>query len=380
MAHNEACNNGHPTAHPGSHGSGHEFRPRMVFWELTTACNLKCVHCRACPVDQRSPEDLTTAEAKNLLDQLAEYPGLAVVLSGGEPLARPDTLEIAEYGTSKGLRMLLATNGTLVTEELARKFVEVGIRRVSVSIDASNAASHDAFRQLPGAFEAAWRGVEHIKAAGLQFQINTTITKHNVHEISDILKLAVDRGAVALHLFLLVPTGCGKEIADDEMITPDEYEKLLNWFYDQSKNFEIGLKATCAPHYFRIMHQRSRAEGNTAMPVTHGPDIPTKGCLAGSAVCFVSHKGEFYPCGYLPVSAGNIRQMPFKEIWENAEVFNVLRDEDNLQGKCGYCGYRKMCMGCRARAYGYTGNYLAPEPYCVYEPKAPVRKEERTDG
>jgi heme b synthase len=350
-----------------------EFIPRLVFWELTSACNLKCVHCRACPIDERSPEDLTTEEGKTLIEQIASFAKPVLVLSGGEPLVRPDVFELAQYGASMGLRMALATNGTLVTPEVARQIKESGIQRVSVSIDGASAKSHDAFRGTPGAFVEAWRGIEYIESAGVPFQINTTVTKHNIAEIPDILSLAIERGAVALHMFLLVPTGCGKEIADDEMIEPQEYERVLNWFYDRSKDVKIGLKATCAPHYFRIMRQRAKEEGVRITPETHGFEAMTKGCLAGSAVCFVSHKGEVYPCGYLPVSAGNVRKQHFKEIWDNAEVFKVLRDEDNLQGKCGYCEFRRVCMGCRARAYGYTGNYLDPEPYCVYSPKSEIR-------
>jgi radical SAM protein with 4Fe4S-binding SPASM domain len=244
------------------------------------------------------------------------------------------------------------------------------VQRVSVSIDGANSKSHDEFRRIPGAFEDAWRGIEIMKAAGLPFQINTTVARHNVDQLPDILNLAVERGAAALHIFLLVPAGCGKEIVDDEMIRPEEYERVLNWLYDRSKDARIALKATCAPHYFRVMRQRARAEGIKITPETHGFEAMTKGCLAGQAVCFVSHRGEVFPCGYLPVSAGNVREQHFKEIWDNAEVFKALRDEDNLHGKCGYCEYRRVCMGCRARAYGSTGSYLDPEPYCVYEPRS----------
>jgi len=349
---------------------GQQFIPRLIFWELTTACNLKCMHCRACPVDQRSPEDMTTQECKSFLDEISSFASPAVVLSGGEPLVRPDIFDIASYGTSKGLRMLLATNGTLVTPDTAKELVNVGIQRVAISIDGATAATHDSFRRIDGAFQAAWNGIECLKAAGLPYQINTTVSKHNINEIPEILNMAVNAGAVALHLFLLVPTGCGKEIADDEMIDPQEYERVLNWFYDRSKDSPINLKATCAPHYYRIMRQRAKADGTKIQTNAHGHDAVTKGCLAGSAVCFVSHKGEVYPCGYLTVSAGNIRETNFKSIWDDAEVFRVLRNEDNLEGKCGHCEYRRVCMGCRARAFAYTGNYLAPEPYCIYEPGA----------
>jgi len=347
--------------------------PRLVFWETTTACNLKCIHCRACPVEQRSPDDLTTEEGRRLIEQIASFSKPVLVLSGGEPLVRPDIFEFAAHASSLGLRVALATNGTLVTPEVARKAMDAGVQRVSISIDGPDASLHDSFRRVPGCFEAAWRGAETFKAAGMPFQINTTVTRHNIASLPEILDLAVERGAAALHLFLLVPAGCGKEIADEEMIAPDEYERVLHWLYDRSKDSKIALKATCAPHYFRVMRQRARAEGAPITAETHGFEAMTKGCLAGSAVCFVSHAGEVYPCGYLPVSAGNVRKQHFREIWENAEVFRVLRDENNLHGKCGYCEFRRVCMGCRARAYGCTGDYLGAEPYCVYQPNAEIR-------
>jgi len=376
MITNGHASDGHFHADNSEHPHKREYVPRLVFWELTNACNLKCVHCRACPAEHRSPEELSTEETRTLLDQIASFAKPAIVLSGGEPLVRPDVFDIAEYGTSKGLRMLLATNGTLVTPEIAQRIVDVGIKRVSVSIDGAYPETHDSFRRIAGAFESAWRGIENLKRVGMPFQINTTVAKHNIDQIPDILNLAIERGAVAVHIFLLVPTGCGKEIADDEMIDPEQYESVLNWFYEQSKNVPIALKATCAPHYFRIVLQRSKEDGIKSPLTGHGHEAMTKGCLAGSAVCFVSHKGDVYPCGYLQVSAGNIRQEHFKSVWDNAEVFKALRNEDNLEGKCGYCEYRRVCMGCRARAYAYTGNYLSPEPYCVYEPKSLKDKED----
>lgn len=346
------------------------FSPRLVFWELTSACNLKCVHCRACPSDERSPEELSTVEGKTLIDQIHSFASPVLVLSGGEPLVRPDVFEIAAYGESKGLRVALATNGTLVDDRIASEIKASGIKRVSVSIDGDDSESHDSFRRVEGAFDAAWQGVERIKSVGIPFQINTSVTRHNIRKIPDILNMAVERGAVALHLFLLVPTGCGKEIADDEMISPEEYEQVLNWLYDRSKDTSIALKATCAPHYFRIARQRARNEGITIAPATHGFEAMTKGCLAGSGVCFVSRNGDVYPCGYLPIGAGNVREEHFKKIWDDAEIFKVLRDEDNLRGKCGNCEFKRACMGCRARAYGCTEDFLGQEPYCVYEPNS----------
>jgi len=345
-----------------------EYLPRLIFWETTAACNLKCIHCRASAVGFRSPEDLTFQESTRLLDQIASFAKPIIVLSGGEPLVRDDIYDIAAHGTSLGLRMTLATNGSRVTPEVAKRLVEVGIKRISVSIDGATAESHDQFRQVPGAFNEALAGIENAKRVGLPFQINTTITRHNLDEIPQILDLASRIGAVGLHIFLLVPTGCGKEIADEEMITPQQYEEVLNWFYDKSKEVKMGLKATCAPHYFRIMRQRAAQEGIKITPETHGFEAMTKGCLAGTGVCFVSHKGEVFPCGYLPVEAGNVRRSAFPEIWRDSPLFKVLRDESLLEGKCGPCEFKNICGGCRARAYAETGNYLTEEPYCVYTP------------
>lgn len=341
---------------------------RLVFWETTTSCNLRCAHCRASAVDHRSPDELNLMQSKNLLSEIASFAKPVIVLSGGEPLTRPDIFNIASFGTSLGLRMVLATNGTIVTPEIASNLRKCGIQRVSVSLDGYNASYHDIFRGVPGAFDCALNGIEYIKAASIPFQINTTVTRQNLASLSRILDLAISLGAAALHLFLLVPTGCGKEIADTEMICPEEYEHVLNWIYDISKTSSINLKATCAPHYFRVIRQRAAAEGITITPETHGFEAMTKGCLAGSAVCFVSYRGDVYPCGYIPVSAGNVLKTPFERIWRDSDLFTQLRNPMLLTGKCGVCEFTRVCGGCRARAYAETGDYLAEEPYCAYEP------------
>lgn len=357
------------STHPGwPELETNEYIPRLIFWETTAACNLKCIHCRASAVDFRSPDDLTTGESITLLDSIAAFAKPVIVLSGGEPLVRDDIFEIASHGTSLGLRMVLATNGTLVTPEIARQMKNTGIQRVSISIDGAAAASHDRFRRQPGAFNASMDGIENIKAAGIPFQVNVSVTRQNLAEIPQIVDMAVGIGAAAVHIFMLVPTGCGKEIAEDEMITPLQYEEMLNWFYDKSREVSINLKATCAPHYFRIMRQRAALEGIKITPETHGYETMTKGCLAGTGVCFVSQKGEVYPCGYLPVKAGSIRETSFPEIWKNSPLFKELRDDSLLEGKCGPCEFKKVCGGCRARAYAETGNYLTEEPYCAYTP------------
>ncbi|MGB5058450.1 MAG: radical SAM protein [Candidatus Promineifilaceae bacterium] len=373
--------------------------PRLIFWETTAGCNLACIHCRRITVaDQLMPQDLTTAEAFDLIDQVAAFGSPIFVLSGGEPLFRPDIFDIARHATDAGLIVALATNGTLITADVARKIKESGVKRVSVSFDGADAPTHDIFRG-PGAFAAAMRGIGHLRDVGLPFQINTTVARHNVHQMPETLDLAKEIGAVALHLFLLVPVGCGVEIAPDQQILPGEYEAVLNWMYDAEMEGGIELKATCAPHYFRIARQRQAEErrngivrerpssmhrqqhgGNTATgghpgsnghgQGRHAMNAMTKGCLAGTGVSFISHRGEVFPCGYLPVEAGHIRRQGFQDIWENSPLFAELRDVDLLGGKCGVCEFKKLCSGCRARSFGMTGDYLAEEPFCTYEPHA----------
>jgi radical SAM protein with 4Fe4S-binding SPASM domain len=381
-----------PTPHPA---------PRLVFWESTAGCNLRCIHCRRVTVaDQLTPQDLSTGEACRLIDQIAAVGRPVFVLSGGEPLFRPDIFTIARHAADAGLPVALATNGTLVDDAVARRIQESGVQRVSISFDGADAATHDAFRGLPGSFEAAIRGVRALRAVGLPVQINTTVANHNKAQLDAMLALTKALDCLALHLFLLVPVGCGVQIAEEQMITAQEYERVLNWLYD-TEQAEPGLqlKATCAPHYFRVMRTRRAQEaregarpnlppsydrqvhggnGSGARPGQPGshpgghPAGPmhaaTKGCLAGTGVCFVSHRGEVFPCGYLPVEAGNVRREPFGDIWQGSPLFAQMRDADLLEGKCGACQFKSLCSGCRARAYGVTGNYLAEEPFCAYEP------------
>jgi len=376
--------------------------PRLIFWESTAGCNLECIHCRRITVaDQLMPQDLKTDEVFNMIDEIASFGKPIFVLSGGEPLFRPDIYDIARHATDAGLIVALATNGTLINAEVAQKIKDSGVKRVSISLDGADAPTHDVFRG-PGAFDAAMRGIEHLRDIGVPYQINTTVARHNVHQMPETLALAKGIGAVALHLFLLVPVGCGVEIAPDQQIHPDEYEEVLNWMYDAEMEGGIELKATCAPHYFRIARQRQAEDrrngivrerpssmhrqehgGNTATGGhpghatghpgghpggRHAMNAATKGCLAGTGVTFVSHRGEVFPCGYLPVEAGHVRKQGFEDIWQNSELFAELRDVDLLGGKCGACEFKKLCSGCRARSYGMAGDYLAEEPFCTYEP------------
>ena len=359
--------------------------PRLVFWETTAGCNLRCIHCRRITLaDQLTPQDLSTEEAFGLIDEIADCGKPVFVLSGGEPLFRPDIYEIARYATETGLPVALATNGTLIDDTVAAQIKASGVKRVSISFDGADAATHDAFRGLPDSFEAAIGGFKALREVGLPVQINTTVAKHNESQLEAMLQLAKDLGAVGLHLFLLVPVGCGVEIADEQMISAQEYERVLNWLYDvEQAEPGLQLKATCAPHYFRVMRTRRAEERRHGiqreLPASHDRQLnghphgqmhaATKGCLAGTGVTFVSHKGEVFPCGYLPVEAGNVRQEPFGDIWQDSPLFAEMRNPDLLEGKCGICQFKSLCSGCRARAFGMTANYLAEEPFCAYEPE-----------
>jgi len=351
---------------PSHEGRGDQVR--MIAWEVTRSCNLNCVHCRA--ASHRGPYagELSTGKCLRLIDDIAKDSRPVIILTGGEPLLRPDIFEIASYGTQKGLRMVMATNGTLVDQAIAKKMIESGIQRVSISIDGPDAKSHDAFRNEPGAFEGAMRGIEAMKSVGMEFQINTTITTANLHQIKDIHDLALKIGAAAHHIFLLVPTGRGKDLAQ-QAITAADYEETLMWFHQESLTCEIQLKATCAPHYFRIMHQNKIKGAPLAKKAGGHFHESTRGCLGGITFCFISHVGQVQPCGYLELDCGNVQKQSFGEIWENSEVFRNLRDYSKYSGKCGRCEFIKVCGGCRARAYEATGDYLSEEPLCLYEPK-----------
>jgi len=354
------------TTHPHQKASPNTLR--LVAWETTRNCNLACVHCRASATTGPHSGELDTAEAFTLLDQIAEVAKPIIILTGGEPLLRDDIFDIAAYGNEKGLRMVMAPNGTLITEPIAERLKASGIKRISISLDGATAGSHDNFRKVEGAFDGAIKGMEIAKKVGLDFQVNTTITKTNLDQIPKIQQLAVKMGAVAHHIFLLVPTGRGKYIVDTE-INAAEYEETLNWFYDQRDNTPLELKATCAPHYYRILRQRAKEEGKSVTFQTHGLDAVTRGCLGGIGFCFVSHRGDVQPCGFLAADCGNVRQRSFADIWNNSQVLTDLRNYEKLQGKCNPCEYKRVCGGCRARAFEATGDYLAEEPLCSYVPR-----------
>jgi radical SAM protein with 4Fe4S-binding SPASM domain len=296
-------------------------------------------------------------------------------LSGGEPLVRPDVLQIARYAVGKGLRVVMGTNGTLITETMAADLKSVPVSRLGISLDFPVAELQDKFRGQAGAFAGVMGGIKSARRAGIEVQINSTITKLNVDYLDELLALTLKVGAVAFHPFMLVLTGRGKGLESVEL-SPERYEQTLHWIYD--KQVELGdrlfFKPTDVPHYMRVVKQRQRQgdqSPRTESPAGHHPtNVITRGCLAGTGFCFISYQGKVKGCGYLDVEAGDIRKQSFRQIWANSPLFNKLRDLSNIKGKCGVCEYKIICGGCRARAYEATGDYLAAEPYCVYEPVA----------
>jgi heme b synthase len=344
-------------------------RLQIVAWEVTRACNLNCVHCRASSDSGPYPEEMDTEEALSIIDQITEVGRPIVILTGGEPLLRKDIFTLAAYGAEKGLRMVMGSNGTLITGDMAKQISQSGIKRVSISLDGATSESHDQFRQVSGAFVRAMEGIARLKEQGVEFQVNTTITRQNLFEAKEILDLSVRLGAVAHHVFLLVPTGRAKEMAGQEL-TAKEYEDTLHWFYQQQSVVPLQFKATCAPQFYRISQQEARAKGEELerKRETHGLDAVTRGCLAGISYCFVSHVGVVQPCGYLDLSAGDLRESALRHIWDDSPIFEKLRDFSGYKGKCGRCKYIAVCGGCRARAYAATGDYLEQEPLCAYNP------------
>lgn len=324
--------------------------PFILAWELTKACNLNCVHCRASATGMPHSGELSTAEGRALLQELAQGGTRMVILSGGEALVRPDVFEMASYGTSLGLRMTLATNGSLVTPEVASKLKESGIARVSVSIDGVSEDIHDAFRGMPGAFDMALRGIRILIEAGIPVQVNTTVAAMNISQMKQFPAFLTGLGVMAWHVFFLVPTGRGEHVEPAKI---RQYQGMLEDFHETSRSAAIECKATCAPQYYRMLTER---EGSS----------PTKGCLAGTGFGFVSSTGTVQPCGFFQIDCGSIRKQTFADIWSNSELLVNLRDTANLKGKCGSCSFVSACGGCRARAFEVHGDPQETDPICWY--------------
>ncbi|WP_430639043.1 TIGR04053 family radical SAM/SPASM domain-containing protein [Haloferax volcanii] len=339
-------------------------RPFVLIWEVTQACDLACDHCRADATPARHPDELTTAEGKRLLDQAREFgPGQLVVLSGGDPLARSDLVELVEYGADLGLRMTLTPSGTSsLTPETVADLADAGVRRMALSLDGATAASHDAFRGEDGSFDQTVAAARAAREAGLPLQINTTVCAQTVDELPALCDLVADLGAVLWSVFFLVPVGRGRVL---DPISPERAERVMEWLTEVSEDAPFGVKTTEAPHYRRVAIQRRRDASDA--PPTDGIGRRL-GITAGDGFAFVSHTGDLFPSGFLPATAGNVRDGGLVERYRESDLFRSLRDRDALGGKCGACEFRHVCGGSRSRAYAHTGDPLASDPLCGYVP------------
>lgn len=306
-------------------------------------------------------DELTTEECRRVLENIAGFARPTMIITGGEPLLREDVFDVIVSGHKLGLRMVLATCGALLTPEVVGRLKVCGIECVSISLDGATTTSHDAFRGVPGAFESALAGVQALKAGDLAFQINTTLTKTNIDELPALLALAKGLGAKTFNPFLLVTTGRGEAMADQEL-SPQQYEDALQWLAREQAKGDMPIRVTCAPHYQRILREQGGLKPG---------ERPQGGCLGGKSFAFISHTGAVQICGFLEHSAGRLRDngFNFEAIWRDSPFLRQIRNVDGYHGKCGHCEYRRMCGGCRARAYAMTGDVVAAEPFCLYQPR-----------
>ena len=324
----------------------------IVSWNTTNACNMYCAHCYR-DAGCKAEEELSTQEAKTLLEQIARAGFKIMIFSGGEPLTRPDILELVAYATKLGLRSVFGTNGTLITMDMAQKLKAAGAMGMGISLDSLDKTKHDEFRRFAGAWDGAVRGMRNCRAVGLPFQIHTTVMDWNQAELEDMTDFAVELGAVAHHFFFLVPTGRARTI-EEESLRAEAYEDVLTRIMKKQQQVSIELKPTCAPQFMRIADQLGMKTRFR------------RGCLAGTSYCIISPRGKVQPCAYLNMELGDVRETPFDEIWKNSDVLQKLRTLD-YKGGCGSCNYKRACGGCRARAaYYHDGDYMAEEPWCLY--------------
>lgn len=353
--------------------------PFLVIWEVTRACDLACKHCRAEAVTNRNPLELSTEQGKRLMDDVRGFGRPLFVLTGGDPLKRPDVVELVEYGASIGLRMAMTPSGTpLMTEPVLRDLKAAGLSRLAVSLDGSSAAIHDAFRGVDGSWAWTIRMLEVARDIGLTTQVNTTVSMHNLDDFDALCDLMVRLGITLWSVFFLVPTGRAKP---GDVASADQFESVFHRMYDLSATAPFDIKSTAGPQYRRVILQRQVAERRAgdrtaaATPLTAGVGFSladgvgrAKGVNDGDGFVFVSHTGAIYPSGFLPLAAGNVRRHDIVDVYRNSPLFVELRDRAKLKGKCGVCEYRDVCGGSRARAYAVTGDYMESEPFCSHVP------------
>lgn len=365
--------------------------PFIVIWELTRACQLKCLHCRAEAQYRRDPRELSFEEGKKLIDQIYEMNNPMLVFTGGDPLMREDVFDIAEYAVKKGVRVSMTPSATPnVTKEAIEKAKEVGLSRWAFSLDGPNAEVHDHFRGTAGSFDLTMERINYLHELEIPIQINTVISRYNIDYLDEMAKVVEGLKCVLWSVFFLVPTGRGQET---DMISPVEHEKVFTWLYELSKRVPFDIKTTAAQHYRRVVIQQKMREAKDQRDEIQYLDALTqqgltgsidglgrapKGVNDGNGFVFISHVGDVYPSGLLPVKAGNVREQSLGEIYRESPIFKDLRNPDKYKGKCGVCEFRYVCGGSRSRAYAMTGDYMESEPFCVYIPKA-LRKKAATN-
>lgn len=353
--------------------------PFTIAWEVTRACAFACKHCRADAQHKPDSRELTTQEGFRLIDRLSEFGSPILIFTGGDPMMRRDLFELIDYASQKGLRCSLTPTATaLPTVERLQKAREAGVRRIALSLDAPTPKAHDDFRQVGGSWERTTRILNNARQVGLSVQVNTTVTTFNVDLLADMVPFIEEVHAVQWSVFFLVPTGRAQT---KWMISPQQHEDVFNWLYDLSKSAPFDIKATAAPMYRRVAIERKRAEVGAGGQVTFqgagfqyddGLNRPTRGVNDGNGFLFISHLGEIMPSGFLPVSAGNVRNFDVVEVYRHHPLFRDLRNPEKLKGKCKICEFRDVCGGQRGRAYGVTGDFLAPDPACLFEPLPPA--------
>lgn len=351
--------------------------PFIVIWETTQACDLVCLHCRACAQPRRSPLELSTEEAKELIDQVAQMAAPLFVLTGGDPLKRPDIYDLVAYGTRRGVRMSMTPSATpLLTHAAIARLKQCGLARLAVSLDGSTAEIHDAFRGVSGSYALTLDAVRRAGELGLPIQINTTITRRNLDDFDSMVALLKTFKMALWSVFFLVPTGRGQL---QDLVSADEFEEVFARLAETARHVQFDIKTTEAQHYRRYLAQQRAAErrrnaappqGMHGKPSLDGIGRAPRGLNDGKGFVFISHQGDIFPSGFLPLAAGNFRQRPLAEIYRNAPLFRQLRDTANLKGKCGVCEFRNICGGSRSRAYALTGDPFAADPSCSYQPRA----------
>ncbi|MGD0940982.1 MAG: TIGR04053 family radical SAM/SPASM domain-containing protein [Terracidiphilus sp.] len=374
---------------PARGGLNFDETPFLAIWEVTQSCDLACKHCRASAQPIAHPDELTNAEGKALIDQISEMGVPIFVFTGGDPLKRQDVFELIRYAADKGVHVALTPSATpLLTREAIFKLKEAGLVRLGISLDGSTPEIHDAFRGLPGAWARTIQAIEWANEAGIPIQVHTTISRHNAHDLDSLCALFEKLAIVMWNVFFLVPVGRGQL---DDLLSGEDFERVFGKIYELSHRVNFQIKTTEAMHYRRYLLQHNLEErkighghpgaARSAATQAYESGTPTVDAQTrtaswatrrvndGKGFLFVSHVGNVYPSGFLPIHAGNIRVTPLSEIYRNAPIFKSLRDTSKLEGKCGACEYKEICGGSRARAYAVTGDPLAQEPCCIYQPK-----------